>query len=450
MKKYMNKLFFLGTLLVLMCSCEKDTELTTLQEVNFPSPPDLSSISLQLVQDEQNEPALNISWGEVIFPIDAPVEYTVQFALPADTIGESGWNNTINFNAGKDVYSKTFQVLDLNQIAEEVGFEPDVEGDLVVRVLAHMDRTIASEAVGLTVIPFETVITLTELYLPGAYQGWDPSTSLSIPSTGVNGIYQGIIYFPEEARDFKITLDQTWDENYGGDGNGNLIFDGSNLSVPTGGTYSITVNLNTMRWSAEPYSFGIIGTATPGGWDADTNMFYDSETETWQISTYLQAGALKWRLNDAWTVNYGPRNNDEGTAYLDDPGAYTISEAGMYEVTFKVDSQEPSIAYYTIEPISWGIIGDATAGGWDADTDMTYDPEADVWRITAELISGAVKFRRNNTWAINYGPRNNDDGILYLDDPGAHGISEVGTYEITLHLNSQDQSTANYTIEKID
>ena len=450
MKKYMNKFFFLGALLALMGSCEKDTELTTLQEVNFPAAPDLSDNSIQLVQDEQNEPALNISWEEVIFPIEAPVEYTVQFALPADTIGDSGWDNAISFNAGKDVYSKSFQGLDLNQIAEEFGFEPDVEGDLVVRVLAHMDRTIASQAVGLTVIPFETVITLTEIYLPGAYQGWDPSTALSIPSTGVNGIYQGIINFPEEARDFKITLDRTWAENYGGDGSGNLIFDGSNLSVPSGGTYRITVDLNTMRWSSEPYSFGIIGTATPGGWDADTDMFYDSGAEAWKISVYLQAGAIKWRLNDAWTVNYGPRNNDEGIAYLDDPGAHTISEAGMYEVTFKVDPLNPSIANYSIDPISWGIIGDATAGGWDTDTDMTYDPEADVWKITAELTPGAVKFRRNDSWTINYGPRNNEDGILYLDDPGAHGISEAGTYEITLDLNPQDPSTADYTIEKID
>ena len=179
-------------------------------------------------------------------------------------------------------------------------------------------------------------------------------------------------------------------------------------------------------------------------------MTYDSEAQLWKISQYLQPGALKFRLNDAWTVNYGPRNNDEGIAYLDDQGAHSVSMAGMYEVTFKIDPEDNGIAYYTVEPITWGIIGDATEGGWDTDTDMTYDPEAGVWKVTAELQQGGIKFRRNDSWTINYGPRNNDDGILYLDDPGAHGIAEAGTYEIILEFNQENPATATYSITKVD
>ncbi len=451
MRKFLNKYLLLGIGIMVLAACEKDVELTTLEVLSFPSPPELSSSSLQLVQEEQSEPVLTVSWPEVVYPIDAPVEYTLQFDVPADTLGDNGWQNAVNINAGKDVFSKSFLGLDINQIAEELGLEPEVEGKMVVRVLAFMDRTVSSQAVALSVTPFSTVITVPEIFLPGTYQGWDPSTAISIPSTGVMGIYSGIATFPEGALDFKVTLDRNWEENYGDDDNGNLVFDSpNNLAVPEPGTYRITVNLNTMRWSAEPYSFGIIGTATPGGWDADTDMFYDSEQQVWKIAQYLTAGALKFRLNDAWAVNYGPRNNDEGIAYLDDQGAHDVAQAGMYEVTFRVDPEDSTKAYYTVEPISWGIVGDATPGGWDTDTDMTYDPEEDVWEVTAELVPGAVKFRRNDAWTINYGPRNNEDGILYLDDPGAHGISEAGTYEITLDLNSEDPSTASYTILKVD
>lgn len=451
MKKYIGKFLLLGITIISLVSCDKEEILTTLEEVNFSEGPYLSTSSMRLVQEEQNEPVLTISWPEVIYPIDAPVEYTLQFGVPTDTVGDNAWENAINVTAGTDVYSKSFKGLDINLLAEELGLEPEVEADIVVRVLAFMDRTIASEPVGFTVTPFSSVITVPKIFLPGAYQGWDPATASSIPSTDVAGIYRGIMKFPEGALDFKITTDRTWADNYGDDDNGNLIFDSTNnLSVAEAGTYLITVDLNTMRWSAEPYSFGIIGTATAGGWDADTDMIYDSEAEVWEISEYLQAGALKFRLNDAWTVNYGPRNNEEGIAYLDDPGAHNVEQAGMYEVTFKIDPEDPSIAYYTVEPISWGIIGDATAGGWDTDTDMTYDPEAGVWKITAELTPGAVKFRRNDAWTINYGPRNNEDGILYLDDPGAHGVTEAGTYEITLDLNQEDPSTATYTINKLE
>lgn len=449
MRNYIKN-FLLGIMIVGMASCEKEAELTTLETVSFPAPPVLSSSDLQLVQEEQTQPALNISWQEVIFPIDAPVDYTVQFTVPTDTVGETAWQNAISMNAGTNVFSKSFNGIDINKMAGELGLEAEVEGQLVARVLAAMDRSIASQAVGFTVTPFTTVITLTEIYLPGAYQGWDPATALSIPTTDVSGIYKGIMSFPEGALDFKVTLDRTWEENYGDDDNGNLVFDAANnLSVPAAGTYQITVDLNTMRWSAEDYSFGIIGTATPGGWDADTDMSYDAATRTWRIDQYLVPGALKFRLNDAWAVNYGSRNNEEGMAYLDDQGAHSIAAAGMYEVTFKVDPEDASRAFYTVTPITWGIVGDATPGGWDVDTDMTYDPEADAWIITLELVPGAVKFRKNDTWTINYGPRNNEDGILYLDDPGAHGIAEAGTYKITLDLNPADPSTANYTIEKV-
>ncbi len=451
MKNLFNKVLILSLVVFSLASCEKEEELTRLQEVNFPEAPALSSDALVLLQENQAEPALTVSWPEVIFPIEAPVEYTVQFDVPSDTVGDNGWQNAISFTAGKNVFSKSFEVLDINQIAEELGLQPEAEGKLVVRVQADMDRTVSSPAVGLSVVPYDPVILLEEIFLPGAYQGWDPSTALSIPSTEVSGVYEGVMNFPENALQFKVTLDQTWEKNYGDDDNGNLIFDSpNNLSVPEAGTYLITVDLNTMRWAAEPYSFGIIGTATPGGWNTDTDMVYDPEAQAWKITQYLVPGALKFRLNDSWTVNYGSRNNEEGIAYLDDQGAHTISQAGMYEVTFKVDPEDPTIAHYSVEPVSWGIIGDATAGGWDTDTDMTYDPELGVWTITTELKPGAVKFRRNDSWTINYGPRNNEDGILYLDDPGAHGISEAGTYKITLDLNPDDPATATYTITKVE
>ena len=113
--------------MLVLVSCEKDAELTTLEDVNFPSSPEPSFFSLILVQEEQNEPKLTISWPEVIFPVDAPVEYSLQFDIPADTVGETAWNNAIVINAGTDVYSKSFQGLDINQIAENSALRPKLK-----------------------------------------------------------------------------------------------------------------------------------------------------------------------------------------------------------------------------------------------------------------------------------------------------------------------------------
>ena len=53
-------------------------------------------------------------------------------------------------------------------------------------------------------------------------------------------------------------------------------------------------------------------------------------------------------------------------------------------------------------------------GSWDNSTPMAYDHVNKTWKVTADLVPGNVKFRLNNTWTINYGAKNNDEGIMYL------------------------------------
>src|SRR5690606_1354337 len=244
------------------------------------------------------------------------------------------------------------------------------------------------------------------LYMPGAYNGWDPATATILPAIA-SGIYQGYLTVnPPQGLGFKITPEQDWDEFYGLDSNGNLALgaDGD-LSFPAFGSYQITVNLNNLTYSIVPYSWGIIGPSTPGGWDADTDMSFNYVTQQWEYNGPLAAGALKFRLNNEWTTNYGTENGTNGEVqnaevYLDNPGAHTINLGDFYKVTFSVNPNDPAVATYSVSLISysWGIIGDATPGGWDADTDMTYDFGNSRWTYTGDLVPGALKFRLNDEW----------------------------------------------------
>ncbi len=45
------------------------------------------------------------------------------------------------------------------------------------------------------------------------------------------------------------------------------------------------------------------------------------------------SGALKFRLNDAWTINYGADANGN-VMYFDNQGAHNVTEAGNYTVIF--------------------------------------------------------------------------------------------------------------------
>lgn len=82
---------------------------------------------------------------------------------------------------------------------------------------------------------------------------------------------------------------------------------------------------------------------------------------------------------------------------------------------------------YTYTAYRWGLIGDATPGGWDTDTDMTWDAANNVFTVTLNLVAGTYKFRANDGWDVNYG------GDINALSAGGDNISvaEDGNYTVT-------------------
>lgn len=68
----------------------------------------------------------------------------------------------------------------------------------------------------------------------------------------------------------------------------------------------------------------------------------------------------------------------------DDGGAdnLNVTEAGYYRLNVDLSGSPYT---YTAEKTEWGLIGDATEGGWDNSTPMTYDPDTRVWSVTTTL-----------------------------------------------------------------
>jgi len=153
---------------------------------------------------------------------------------------------------------------------------------------------------------------------------------------------------------------------------------------------------------------------------------------------WIPEADMQWKYTDgpSWDVNYGDSGAD-GT--LDQNGDNLVApEAGYYKLNVNLNDMTHS--YLKTE---WGIIGDATANGWDSDQDMTFDPETGLWSAVIDLNAGTMKFRANDDWGINLGD-NDADGSL--DQDGANiEVSEPGTYTITLKLGSPDYT---YTLER--
>lgn len=163
------------------------------------------------------------------------------------------------------------------------------------------------------------------LYMAGDANGWKQIDVMASPE--YNNIYKGYMYLNQKG--FKFCSQENWDgPNYGADFS--TAGDAANITITEeAGFYQVVVDLNEKKYTLTPVTIGIIGSATPGGWDADTNMDYKIEARCWTITTTLSEGELKFRANDGWDISWGgtPENltTNNGANIKVAAGKYTIN-----------------------------------------------------------------------------------------------------------------------------
>ena len=342
MKSWLNKYFILFAGSLALMSCEKDEERLV---VKMGESPVLTSSANTIILTEETatEDALTLNWSDADFGYPAAVSYTIEidtaennFAVPA--IIQVG-----------SATKKTYTVEEFNALLGKLKYEPEVAQDISIRVKATVNENVDpaySEAISINVTPYSTFVEPSYLWVPGGYQGWTPDTAPTLISVEDNGIYKGLISWVG-ATDFgfKFTPEPDWDTDYGaGATAGSLAVKGSNLTAPGADTYELEVNLNDMTWSSKKHSWGVIGDATPGGWDNDTNMKYINAEGVWKATINLKVGKIKFRKNDAWDLNYG--DNDTSNNLLDSGGAdIPITTAGNYQIILDLENEDGSVKY---------------------------------------------------------------------------------------------------------
>ena len=179
-------------------------------------------------------------------------------------------------------------------------------------------------------LTYDFSLALDQLYTPGNSNGWNQGASQILTTTDyVN--YAGYVYLDGE---FKFSSQLDWGgTNWGSTGEeGKLTTDGGagNLSAPAG-LYWAQANISALTYSlSDPITtYGLIGDATPGGWDASTPLTPDETFLVWTGTIHFNgAGEFKFRANDAWDINLGGDllNLTPGGANIPTPGE------GDYEV----------------------------------------------------------------------------------------------------------------------
>jgi len=266
--------------------------------------------------------------------------------------------------------------------------------------------------------------------------GWVDDTNMY---TAEDGTF--FITLDLEAGEAKFRANDDWAQNWGSADfpAGTGTQDGPNIPIAAAGTYFITLDTASGAYSFDDQvsyeTVGIIGDATPGGWDSDTDMERSADDPNqWSLFVELTDGEVKFRAEDDWIINWGGSEFPMGVAVAG--GDNIPVTAGFYKVDFNSDSGEYDFAevgnYATV-----GIIGDATPGGWEMDTDLTQDADdPTIWTTSLELTDGEVKFRADDDWAVNWGGPDFPMGNATMG--GANIPVEAGEYNITFNSLTGD------------
>ncbi|WP_299754668.1 SusE domain-containing protein [uncultured Pontibacter sp.] len=342
MKSWLNKsLLFFAASLALM-SCEKDEDRLTVAS-DGSSTLTASTTSLNLSQETAQEEAVTFSWSPLSLTWSNPSLANKNAATYEIQIDQAGGDFTDPATAAVEGnLEKTYTVEDFNRILGNMELQPEQEASLDIRLktmLGANKEPLYSNVITVTATPYVDLKEYPSLFVPGSYQGWSPESAPFVASVSDNNIYKGYFYFPDAVNNFKFTPERDWDEAHGdaGDGTtGNLVIaGGENIAVNGAGYYLITANLVNNTWSAKKTEWGVTGSATPNGWASETvadhNLEYDATEMVWKATLQLSEGAVKFRANDEWEINYG--DTDPITGFLKEGGAdIMVAEAGMYEI----------------------------------------------------------------------------------------------------------------------
>lgn len=168
------------------------------------------------------------------------------------------------------------------------------------------------------------------LYMAGDANGWNQIDVLN----GDDGVhFTGYMYLNQNG--FKFCTQPNWDgTNYGADFN--TTGDAANITMTEpAGYYKVDVDLSAKTYTLIPITtIGIIGSASPNGWDSDVDMTYvpyNAETKElgyWEAKDItLASGEIKFRANDDWAINWGGDINA-----LTQGGDNISVEAGTYDI----------------------------------------------------------------------------------------------------------------------
>ncbi|MFA8341802.1 MAG: SusE domain-containing protein [Rhodothermaceae bacterium] len=457
MKKIIVNIFSIA-LVFLFIGCETDINKVTIS--GDPTAPVLNSITVEgafQLENEQNQ--FDVAWSVADFGYKASINYI----LEVDVAGNN-FSNAATVMSSYDLTSKvTFGKL--NSSLTGLGLEIDKQASVELRIKAEVSSNTAaaySNVISLDITPYPTVFD--PIFMIGdALKGWDTGAAVEFPGI-FKGVYEGNAMFTN-GKHFRFFKAADWGAQTWGPDNfttlpselvdepahsdDNFRFDGKT------GFYKMNANFNTQTITLE-----YLGETDPNASSYPDNIFLVGSINGWNNNglfmpaygnnvhggfQYLDNSAefkLLVRRGDwsgAWGAGAAPGQIAENGDNVVASTLPSFDGPGFYEI--KANLAKGTV---TLTKLVIGVIGDATAGGWDTDVDMTFNTTTKKWEASVTFSgSGEFKFRANDAWDIDFGGAL--DNIEYkgsnIATPGA------GTYKVVLDISAAETYTATVTKE---
>lgn len=330
------------------------------------------------------------TWDAADFGVRTQINYSIEASYNdgAKLVLFTGMNGT----SSEQTYESLNNILALSVEDGGLGVpsgEPtDVDFYISATIGTDFEKFYSAPAtVRMTVTTAER--TYPQVWVIGDYCGWNFDNAQGLFCfSGDEVTYEAIVDLGEKAANgFKLSGEAGWNDacKWGTDGDAaapeteapsiTLISSGGsgNIMVYSKRFYRFVFDRSTLTLSNKLSfnSMGIIGDATPGGWDTDTEMNFDTQKQRFWVDVTLTAGEFKFRADNDWAINFGGADGR-----LSQNGDNIKATAGNYRVYATLNNS----AEITYE-LNAGDYG--TGGGEEPDP----GPEKADWYIHGQTVA---------------------------------------------------------------
>ena len=206
------------------------------------------------------------------------------------------------------------------------------------------------------------------------------------------------------------------------------------VKLVRGEGFSLTQNVTASVTCVAPaFTQYLYMSGDANGWSFSNPLYSAAGDGKYTGFMYLNQNGFKFATHQDWN------GTDYGTGLVEKGSNIVMTEpAGFYKVDVDLTSQ--ALTYTAINRV--GVIGSATAGGWDSDQAMTYNAAEKCWEIKGiTLTEGEMKFRANNAWELDWG-----GSLADITYKGGNIKVAAGKYNIKLYLLCDTKSSCTMEV----